>query len=226
MRWLRVWLGMCLALGMAGAKGKAVAAEGAVEGIVRLPPPAVVAAGPSQARYRGVAPKVLGRVTPLVGVVYLEGAGAAAAAATNGMPVRQVVQKELQFLPFVLPVLKSTRVEFPNQDPEYHNVLSYSKPKEFDLGRYLPGEKPPSIIFDRAGVVELNCEIHDQMRGYIVVLETPYFAVTDAEGRFRISGVTAGEYQLKVWVNPRVTWTRPITLADGLILRVDLPVEP
>jgi plastocyanin len=155
----------------------------------------------------------------LVAVVYLEGDFPPAAA--ESLPTLQLEQKQFQFTPAVLPVRRGTKVEFPNRDDEYHNVLSYSKAKEFDLGRYLKSEKPPTVVFDKAGVIELNCEIHEHMRGYVLVLETPHFTVTGAEGRFRLEHLPPGKYRLKAWLNPKTVWEQPAELADGATLRVD-----
>ena len=68
-----------------------------------------------------------------------------------------------------------TTVSFPNFDPFFHNVFSYSKPKKFDLGRYAQG-KSAEVKFDKPGIVNLFCEIHYSMKAYIHVLATPYFA--------------------------------------------------
>ncbi len=102
-------------------------------------------------------------------------------------------KKDLAFLPALLPVQVGTTVEFPNLDDTYHNIFSYSPAKRFDLGRYRPEERPiPSVIFDVPGLVTLRCDIHEHMRGLILVLNTPYFVITDESGRFRLSGLAVG----------------------------------
>src|SRR5439155_1298283 len=99
-----------------------------------------------------------------------------------------------------LPVQVGTKIEFPNLDDTYHSIFSYSPAKRFDLGRYRPEERPiPSEIFDKPGLVTLRCDIHEHMRGLILVLNTPHFVVTDANGRFRLGGLPAGQYTLKAW---------------------------
>src|SRR5207248_11305232 len=96
-----------------------------------------------------------------------------------------------------LPIEVGTRVEFPNLDDTYHNIFSYSPTKRFDLGRYRPEERPiPSVVFDKPGLVTLRCDIHEHMRGLILVLSTPYFVMTDTAGRFRLVKLPAGTYQL------------------------------
>jgi hypothetical protein len=134
-----------------------------------------------------------------------------------------MAQRRLQFVPGMLAVRQGTTVEFPNQDDLYHNVFSYSKAKRFDLGRYRRDEKPATQLFDKLGVVRLSCEIHTHMQGIILVLDTPYFQKTDAEGRYRLEGLPAGKYTLKAWVSEKETYERPVELEPGGKLRVDFP---
>jgi plastocyanin len=166
---------------------------------------------------------VLGTNPPLA-VVYLEGSFAKPAS----LPTKQVAQKDLAFLPALLPVQVGTKVEFPNLEKDtYHNIFSYSPAKRFDLGRYRPDEKPvPSQIFDVAGLVTLRCDIHEHMRGLILVLATPHFVTTDDSGRFRLNGLPAGHYTLKAWVDSRTTRERPVDLKSGATLQVDFPATP
>jgi hypothetical protein len=117
-----------------------------------------------------------------------------------------------------------TRVEFPNLDDTYHSIFSYSPAKRFDLGRYRPEERPiPSQVFDVPGLVTLRCDIHEHMRGLILVLDTPYFVVTQPDGRFRLSGVPSGRYMLKAWIDSRTTHERPVDLKDNVTTHVDFP---
>lgn len=109
-----------------------------------------------------------------------------------------LAQKDAWFVPEVLAVLVETTVDFPNLDRQYHNVFSYSKPKRFDLGRYPTGESRP-VTFDKPGVVKIYCEVHAHMQAFVVVCSSPYFAVTDTDGRFRIENVPAGRRKLAVW---------------------------
>lgn len=158
--------------------------------------------------------------SPPLAVVYLEGHfPAPAEPATVQLP-----QKDLAFVPALLPIRVGTRVEFPNLDDTYHNIFSYSAPKRFDLGRYRADERPiPSQVFDVPGLVTLRCEIHEHMRGVILVLDTPYFVVTDAEGRFRLSDLPAGRYVLKAWLNSKTTRAEPVELTADAQRRVDFP---
>jgi plastocyanin len=163
---------------------------------------------------------VLGTNPPLA-VVYLEGSFPKA----GSLPTKQVVQKDLTFTPALLPVRVGTKVEFPNLEQDtYHNIFSYSPAKRFDLGRYRPDERPiPSETFDVPGLVTLRCDIHEHMRALILVLDTPHFVITDNEGRFRLSGLPAGHYTLKAWVDSRTTHERPVELKGGSTVHVDFP---
>jgi plastocyanin len=139
----------------------------------------------------------------------------ATAQSTAGGAKVSVAQNGLQFRPGLVAVRTGETVQFPNLDETYHSVFSYSKTKRFDLGRYRKGEEPASIVFDKPGVVKLFCEIHDHMRGAILVLDTPYFTKTGADGSFRIEGVPAGRYRLTAWMDEDHTAARDIDVADG-----------
>jgi plastocyanin len=195
-----------------------VFAEAVVEGRVELPKSHLA---PVMAkRYEIVTTGgVLGTNPPLA-VVYLDGSFPK----PNSYPTRQIAQKNLAFLPSLLPVQVGTRVEFPNLDDTYHSIFSYSPAKRFDLGRYRPDERPiPSEFFDLPGLVTLRCDIHEHMRGLILVLNTPYFVVTDAEGRFRLSGLPSGHYMLKAWLDSKTTRETSVELKSGATLHVDFP---
>ena len=107
-------------------------------------------------------------------------------------------QSHKQFTPEVLPVVVGTTVEFPNEDTVFHNVFSLSRVKPFDLGLYAQGESR-SVTFDQPGLVKVYCNIHPQMVASILVLANPHFAVTDAQGRFVISGVPLGKAKVRSW---------------------------
>jgi plastocyanin len=153
-------------------------------------------------------------------VVYLEGTFPKPAM----QPRAQITQKDLTFFPSLLPVQVGTRVEFPNYDDTYHNIFSLSPPKRFDLGRYRSDEKPvPSQVFDTAGLVTLRCDIHEHMRALILVLDTPHFVITNADGEFRLTGLPEGRYTLKAWIDSKTTREQVVELKDDTILRVDFP---
>jgi plastocyanin len=196
----------------------ALPASATVEGRVELPKSH---SAPVQAkRYEIVSKGGVLSTQPPLAVVYLDGSFPKAAS----LPTKQVTQKDLTFIPVLLPVRVGTKVEFPNLDDTYHNIFSYSPAKRFDLGRYRPEERPvPSQVFDKPGLVTLRCDIHEHMRGLILVLDTPYFVMTDPAGHFRLSGLPAGHYTLKAWINSGTTREKPLDLKNGQTLDVDFP---
>jgi len=157
---------------------------------------------------------------PPLAVVYLDGAFPQ----PTSLPMKQVTQKDLTFIPSLLPVRVGTKVEFPNLDDTYHSIFSYSPAKRFDLGRYRPEERPiPTQVFDKPGLVTLRCDIHEHMRGLILVLNTSHFVITDTDGHFRLGELPAGHYTLKAWIDSRTTREKPVELKSGQTLHVDLP---
>ncbi len=177
-------------------------AQAVIEGRVELPKSR--AAPVMTKRYEIVAKGGVVATSPPVAVVYLEGAFPRAA----GSAAKQMSQKDFAFVPPLLPVQTGTKVEFPNFDDTYHNIFSYPPAKRFDLGRYR---------------VTLRCDIHEHMRGLILVLDTPHFVITDTEGRFRLGGLPAGSFRLKAWLNTKTTLEKALELKSGATLHVDLP---
>jgi plastocyanin len=146
-------------------------------------------------------------------VVYLE--EAPQAAFETAPPGRaRLDQRNETFVPYVVAVTVGSTVDFPNDDPIYHNVFSLSKPKRFDLGRYPRGQSR-SVVFDRPGVVRVFCEIHSHMSAFILVFAHRYFATTDAESRYRIEGVPPGSYTLAVWNDGAVRARRDVRVGSG-----------
>ncbi len=196
----------------------ALRAGATIEG--RVPLPKSRTAPVMNRRYEIVAKGGVLSINPPLGVAYLEGTFPPSAPP----PVAQMAQKDLTFVPALLPVQVGTAVEFPNFDDTYHNIFSYSPAKRFDLGRYRPDEKPiPSVRFDVAGLVTLHCDIHDHMRALILVLDTPHFVVTEPDGRFRLTGLPPGRYTLKVWIDSKTTLERSVELTADATVRVDFP---
>jgi plastocyanin len=106
------------------------------------------------------------------------------------------------FVPHVLVVQTGTSVVFPNNDVVSHHVYSFSPAKTFELGLYKGNAHPP-LVFDQPGIIVLGCNIHDGMLGYILVVDTPHFALTDANGALAIDGLAADDYTLNLWT-PRL----------------------
>ena len=196
--------------------GRLLAGEAVVEGQVALPRAHV--APVVTKRYEIVSKGGVLAPMPPIAVVYLEGSFAP----PPPLPTKQIAQKNLAFDPALLPVQVGTRVEFPNLDDTYHNIFSYSPAKRFDLGRYRPEERPiPFEVFDTPGLVTLRCDIHEHMRGLILVLATPYFVTTDTSGRFRLQGLPSGHYTLKAWLDSRTTRQQSVDLKTGGVVHLD-----
>jgi plastocyanin len=193
-------------------------AGAAIEGIVTLPerPPPPL----PNPRYQTKTGAPVGPPDSPTAVVFVEAASPAERAAA---PRVEIAQHHYQFAPGLLAIERGSKVAFPNLDDEYHSVFSYSKPKRFDLGRYRKDEQPAELVFDQPGLVKLFCEIHDHMRGWILVIDTPYFAKTTTGGHYRLDGVPAGHQVLKVWVDEDTLWERPVDLVDGGTLHADFP---
>lgn len=189
-----------------------------VEGRVTLPKSR--SAPVMNKRYEIVTKNGVTATDPPRAVVYLQGPFPKPV----NLPVQQMSQKDLAFVTPLLAVQAGTKVEFPNLDDTYHNIFSYSPAKRFDLGRYRSDEHPiPSQVFDVPGLITLHCDIHEHMRGLILVLDTPHFVTSDTEGRFRLTGLPAGHYTLKAWVNSQTTREQPVDLKNGSTLHVDFP---
>ena len=139
--------------------------------------------------------------------VWLEGGDAPRVAAAKRVVLDQ---RNLQFSPQLLVVRVGTPVVFPNSDRVFHNVFSFHHGKVFDLGLYPVGESKV-VHFDRPGVSRIFCNIHPNMAAYVVAVDSPYFAVSDASGAFVIPDVPPGRYTHRAWrpggADVSGTWT-------------------
>jgi plastocyanin len=102
------------------------------------------------------------------------------------------------FVPAVLPVVVGSAVHFPNNDQIHHHVYSFSRTKSFELPLY-KGEEAPPVLFDKAGVVKIGCNIHDWMAAVLLVVPTPFYAVTNDAGEFALSGLPEGTVPVAAW---------------------------
>ena len=118
-------------------------------------------------------------------------------------------QKQQAFAPRVLAIQAGTTVDFPNRDPIYHNVFSVSPARRFDLGKYAQG-KSRSVRFDKAGVVNVYCDIHSDMAAWVYVVPHHVFAQASAAGRFTLPELPAGRYMLQAWHPDRGELTVPV----------------
>jgi plastocyanin len=136
-------------------------------------------------------------------------------------------QRKMAFLPHVVAVQQGTTVDFLNSDPVGHNVywpsISGNKKLSHNLGTWPKGDKKP-FQFNDLGVASLLCNVHPEMSGYVVVVPTPYFAVTDKDGNFEIKNVPAGKYTLKTWSEDGKPTTQAVDLS-GASATVDLTVK-
>lgn len=144
-------------------------------------------------------------------------------------------QQNLTFIPHVLPIPVGSTVLFPNNDKVDHNVFSLSRSNKFNLGNYKPGERR-TVRFDNPGIVELRCDLHAEMLAYILVMRNPYFAVTDADGRFeipdtryleayglpKIDDLPAGTYIIKTWHEKLKTESEKASVPDSGVVTVQL----
>jgi Polysaccharide lyase family 4, domain II len=139
-------------------------------------------------------------------------------------PRRTVVQKDKRFIPHVLAVTPGTPVAFVNADTIHHNVFSLSHPNDFDLGmaaRDVTHER----TFTQPGPVSLLCNIHSSMSAHIYVVDTPYYAQADAEGRFTIRNVPPGDYTLEAWHEDSLAPTRKTVRVGASGARVTVHVK-
>jgi plastocyanin len=147
-------------------------------------------------------------------------------------------QRNLEFVPHVLVVPVGASIVFPNDDQVAHNVFSLSRTKSFNLGSYKPGESR-TVVFDKAGIVELRCDVHAEMAAYILVMENPYFAVTDKNGHFEIpddsylkqagleglSDPAPGNYTVKTWHEKLKTEKISVVVPEGGDATVELKLK-
>ena len=136
-------------------------------------------------------------------------------------------QRKMAFIPHVAVVQQGTTVDFLNSDPVGHNVywpsISGNKALKGNLGTWPKGDKKP-FVFKDLGVASLLCNVHPEMSGYVVVVPTPYFAVTDKDGNFEIKNVPAGKYTLKTWSEDGKPTTQAVDLSSATAT-VDLTVK-
>jgi plastocyanin len=109
-----------------------------------------------------------------------------------------IEQRGREFIPWMTVVQTGTSVDFPNNDTIRHHVYSFSEPKRFEIKLYA-GKPGQPVVFDKPGQVDIGCNIHDWMEAHVLVVDTPYFARTGADGRATVAGVPAGRYRVRPW---------------------------
>ena len=155
-------------------------------------------------------------------VVYLKGVTFAGA-----LPIshEEIHQERESFVPRVLAVTRGSTVDFPNDDPFFHNVFSLSSASNFDLGRY-PMGRHRSATFTKPGLVKVFCHIHSHMSASILVLDHPYFSIPHLDGTFMLPNVPPGDYTLVGWherVGERTQAVR-VQAGDSVTVELSLPV--
>lgn len=141
-------------------------------------------------------------------VVWIEGVG------RGNEPKAEMRSASKRFDPHVIVVPTNSTVEFPNADPIYHNVFSVSAGNRFDLGLYRSGASK-SKKFEQPGIVRVYCNIHPQMVGFVLVVDSGAWAITGPDGSFRIDNVPAGAHVLKTWHEDGSETSQPITVKGG-----------
>ena len=144
--------------------------------------------------------------------------------ARAGAKTTRMQQSSKQFQPKLLIVEKSATVDFPNLDPIYHNVFSVSGGNRFDLGLYRSGSSK-SKTFEEAGLVRVYCNIHPQMVGFVMVVDSDFAAVTGKDGAFRFDNVPPGNYVLKAWNEQGGETSQPVAVHSGTDAPLSLSLD-
>ena len=147
----------------------------------------------------------------------------------NAQPSPQIAKKKvvldqrtLAFFPHVLAVQVGTTVDLPNNDRVFHNVFSFHDGKKFDLGLY-PVGTARRVTFDHGGLSRIFCNIHPNMAAYVMAVDTPYFSVSDEQGRFTIAAVPPGQYTYHAWRAGAPAVTGSVVLEAGTPLEIAWP---
>jgi plastocyanin len=141
----------------------------------------------------------------------------------------EIRQRNENFVPRVVAVTVGSIVDFPNDDPIYHNVFSLSRSKTFDLGRF-PQGRSRGQLFDKPGVVKVFCQIHSHMSATVLVFDHPWFAVPDEQGMFDLPGVPPGAHQITAWHERLGDTTQQLRVETGRPTTIDfilpVPAQP
>jgi plastocyanin len=148
--------------------------------------------------------------TALAGVVWIPGLDGHATA----VAAPQMESRDKRFAPHVVAIPKGAVVAFPNVDPIYHNVFSLSPGNSFDLGLYRKGAAR-SVIFKNTGLVRVYCNIHPEMVGYVMVVDSSTYAVAGTDGSFKIAGIPPGRHTVRVWTEAGGETSNVLEFAAG-----------
>jgi plastocyanin len=181
--------------------------------------PARVAPPPVKKAGKGIG-TIVGKVKGGTGDVYVYVEDIVAP--TSGSA--QMKQEGKQFVPRVLAVQKGTKVEFPNRDAVFHNVFSVSPENTFDLGSYRQGETK-GVTMARPGVVNVYCNMHPQMVGYILVVPSSLYVRAGADGFYRLPNVPSGKHRIVAWAPNAKPVVSEVEVPDDEVVTVELEVK-
>jgi plastocyanin len=222
MRRARICGVVLLALGLAFGS----AAAGTIRGQVRVPPlgnDGLGAPNPYPGRASSMGKRAVSvRGSVLDAVIYVEAIPPSVdSTLTDATGTPAMEQKDQAFGPRVLAVPVGGTVAFPNRDPIFHSVFSVSPVKRFDLGKYGRG-KSKSVTFTKAGVVNVFCDIHSDMAGFIVVVPNRAYTQPDADGRFALPSLPPGTYTVVAWHPDLKPVRRTVQIPENGDVAVDL----
>lgn len=208
---------VALAAGLAGPTHVTAQSTGVIQGRVQWedPPPPRRSAN----RYPG-GRAATHAIQRLPAVVYLVGSVGGAGGSAEAV----MTQQDTTFVPSVAFVRPGGSVAFPNHDPFQHNVYSYSSVGTFDLGRQNPGTSAAET-FAEPGIVEVFCEVHDFMRGAVIVTENPYNAIVGSDGSFRLTAVPPGEYTIAFWHPEHEPLEQSVSVSGGATATVQVQLR-
>lgn len=218
-------IGGFLLIALLWSVSPAIAVAGSIHGVVHVPPESESGRKPnpypgraSSLQQREIAAR--GSVTDAV--IYIESVPARVDSTLPhpaGTPAME--QRDQAFVPRVVAVAQGNSVAFPNRDPIFHNVFSVSPVKRFDLGRYVKG-KSKSVSFNKAGLVNVYCEIHSDMAGFILVTPNRAFAQPDSLGRYSMPSLPPGQYTVIAWHPDLKMVRRTVQVPDSADVALDL----
>lgn len=215
----------------AGSKGSpAVNQErgGTISGLVELPAQVQAAKRERSSRYRSSLPgessaeaQKGAKPEATNVVIYLSGEGLGQ---QNPSAKPILDQRDADFIPHILPVVRGTSVRIVNRDKTYHNVFSLSSAKKFNIGRRPTGEEVP-ITFDKTGVVQVFCDIHSNMSAFVVVLDNSAFVQPQADGAYSLKNVPPGKYAVNAWHERFSASPQQVTVKAGEALTVNFTLQ-